>query len=70
MKTMNYYEVEIIYNGIEENMIMNSYSKQEAFITIVRLYRDKLESSKAIIKIRDLSYEEKIIYGIVNKRII
>lgn len=64
MRKMNYYSAKVIYNGIEENMIMNARSKQEAFIILVRLYREKLEFSKVIIKIRDLTYEEKLVYKI------
>lgn len=64
MKEIKYYKATVYYSGKEEQMIMNAHSKQEAFIILVRLYREKLEFSKVVIKIRDLSYEEKITYGI------
>lgn len=62
MNKMNYYKTKVLYNGIEEDMIINAHSKQEAFIILVRLYREKLEASKVIIKIRNLTYEEKLLF--------
>lgn len=64
MREIKYYKVTVYILGKEEQMIMNASSKQEAFIILVRMYKDKIESSKVVIKIRDLSKEERITYGI------
>ena len=64
MKETKYYKATVYILGKEEQMIMNAGSKQEAFIFLVRMYKNKIESSKVVIKIRDLSKEERITYGI------
>ena len=67
MKEIKYYKATVYILGKEEQMILNAYSKQESFVILVKIYKNKLESSKVVIKIRDLSYEEKITYGIGGK---
>ena len=64
MNEIKHYKATVYYLGKEDHMIMNAYSKQEAFIILVGIYRKKLETSKVIIKIRDLSQEEKTTYKI------
>lgn len=51
MNEIKHYKATVYYLGKEEHMIMNAYSKQEAFIILVGIYRKKLETSKVIIKI-------------------
>ena len=61
---MNHYKANLYFSGTEHEMIINASSKFEAIVTLLKLYRKDLENTKIIIKIRDLTYEEKQIYGI------
>ena len=45
-------------------MIMNAKSKEEAIIILTKIFRKDIEKSKVIIKVRDLTYEERQTYKI------
>jgi len=60
----NHYKVNLYFSGIEHEMIMNAKSKIEAIIILTKIYKKDMEKSKVIIKIRDLTYEERQTYKI------
>ena len=61
---MNNYKVTIYIPGKEHEMIMNAKSKSEAISIVLKLFNKEVECKKLIIVIRDLTFEEKQIYGI------
>ena len=67
MNNMKYYKAIIYCSGKEHEMIMNAISKKQAIITLANIYETELELSKVIIKVRDLTYEEKEIYKVASK---
>lgn len=61
---MNHYKVNIYIPGKEHEMIMNANSKYEAIVIALNLFNKEIECEKLIIKIRNLTFEEKQIYRI------
>ncbi len=65
---MNHYKANLYFSGTEHEMIINARSKLEAVVILLKLYKNELEKSKIIIKVRDLTFEEKKIYEIKERQ--
>ena len=61
---MNHYKANLYFSGTEHEMIINARTKIEAIIILLKLYRKDLECTKIIVRIRDLTFEEKKLYKI------
>ena len=61
---MNHYKANLYFSGTEHEMIINARTKVEAIMILLKLYQKDLECIKIIVRIRDLTFEEKQIYGI------
>ena len=63
---MNHYKANIYFSGTEHEMIINATTKAEAIMILLKLYQKDLECTKIIVRIRDLTFEEKKLYRIDN----
>lgn len=63
---MNHYKVNLYFSGTEHEMIINARTKVEAIMILLKLYQKNLECIKIILRIRDLTFEEKKLYKIEN----
>lgn len=63
---MNHYKANLYFSGTEHEMIINARTKVEAIMILLKLYQKDLECIKIIVRIRDLTFEEKQIYKIDN----
>lgn len=63
---MNHYKANLYFSGTEHEMIINARTKVEAIMILLKLYQKNLECIKIILRIRDLTFEEKKLYKIEN----
>lgn len=63
---MNHYKANIYFSSTEHEMIINATTKAEAIMILLKLYQNDLECTKIIVRIRDLTFEEKKLYKIDN----
>lgn len=63
---MNHYKANLYFSGTEHEMIINARTKGEAIMILLKLYQKDLECTKIIVRIRDLTFEEKKLYKIDN----